>query len=95
MIGRRCPAPTLGRGWRPALKLSSVNEFVVPATVAKSSGFVATVTGDSTTAATSAGGKRVANNIAWPTAATSRVRKGAKTIAIVSVRIGGATQRLA
>src|SRR5205814_3797108 len=49
---------TLGRGWRPAPKLSSVNEFVVPAAVARSSGSVATVTGDSNTAASSVDSKR-------------------------------------
>src|SRR5205814_8198362 len=83
---------TLGRGWRPAPKLSSVNEFVVPAAVARSSGSVATVTGDSTTAASSVDSKRAGNNTAWPTAGTSRARNDARTIAIASARLGGDTQ---
>jgi hypothetical protein len=41
--------------------------------------------------ATSVGSERASNNTAWPTAVTSKVQKGARTIAIASAHIGGAT----
>jgi hypothetical protein len=75
--------------------LSFGNEFAVRAGVARFSGSVATVTEDNTTAAKFVGCKRDDNNTAWPTAATSRVRKDVRTIAIASARIGGATGELA
>jgi hypothetical protein len=75
--------------------LSFVNEFVVPAAVARFSGSVATVTEDSTTAALFVGSKHADNNTAWPTAATNRARKDVRTIAIASASIGGATCELA
>jgi len=53
------------------------------------------VTEDSTIAVTFVGCKRADNNTAWLTAATSRVRKGVRTIAIASASIGGATCELA
>jgi hypothetical protein len=53
------------------------------------------VTGDNTTAASSVGSKHAGNNTAWPTAVTSKVQKGARTIAIASASIGGATHQLA
>jgi hypothetical protein len=76
--------------------LSFVNEFVVPAAATKFSGFVVTVTEGSTTAARSVGCKHADDNTAWPTAATNRVRKDVRTIAIASASIGGgATGELA
>jgi hypothetical protein len=49
------------------------------------------VTEDSTTAALFVGSKHADNNTAWPTAATNRVWKDVRTIAIASASIGGAT----
>src|SRR5437763_10096872 len=88
-------SPTLGRGWRPTSKLFSVNEFAGQAAAIRFSGSVASVTEDSTIAVTFVGCKRADNNTAWLTAATSRVRKGVRTIAIASASIGGATCELA
>jgi hypothetical protein len=53
------------------------------------------VTEDRTIAAFFVGIKRAGNNTAWLTAATNRVRKDVRTIAIASASIDGATDRLA
>src|SRR5947208_5578671 len=94
MIGRRCPVPPWGEDGGPHRSCSplfSVNEFAGQAAAIRVSGSVASVTEDSTIAVTFVGCKRADNNTAWLTAATSRVRKGGRTIAIASASIGGAT----
>ena len=74
MPSRVCRVPPEGRGWGPAKSPCGNGSAGGPA-VARCSGSVVIVTGDTNTAASAAGGKRGGNNGGTPTGGTSKAGK--------------------